>query len=157
MQPDAWGARRSAPGQDGRNHGPAVEVYLAGRYFAVTEDVWPGTPNTLATLNAATLDHLSQLIPPARSAGVKGRKGADNSRSAIAFRMGSVMRRQGKTFKQMCEALRTDPETAEWVREKGDANGGRELRRIWHHAFEKDDDNDARNLPTITVRAGFAP
>jgi putative DNA primase/helicase len=155
VRPDAWGARRSAPGQDGRDHGPAIEVYLAGRYFAVTEDVWPGTPNTLATLNAATLDHLSRLIPPAKSADFKGRKGADNSRSAIAFGIGLAMRRQGKTFKQMCEALRTDPETAEWVREKGDANGGRELRRIWDHAFEKDGDNDACNLPTITVRAGL--
>jgi len=35
---DAWGTRRSVPGTDGRNHGPAVEVYCARRYFAVTED-----------------------------------------------------------------------------------------------------------------------
>ena len=34
----------------------------------------------------------------------------------------------------MCEALRADPETAAWCREKGDANGGRELQRIWDKA-----------------------
>jgi putative DNA primase/helicase len=31
----------------------------------------------------------------------------------------------------MCAALRNDRETADWVCEKGDAFGGRELRRIW--------------------------
>ena len=36
--PDAWGTRRGMPGQDGRDHGPAIEVYLARRYFAVTRD-----------------------------------------------------------------------------------------------------------------------
>lgn len=60
VRPDVWGTHRSVPGQDGRDHGPAVEVYLATRYFAVTEDVWPGTPDTLATLDAATLDRLSE-------------------------------------------------------------------------------------------------
>jgi hypothetical protein len=38
----------------------------------------------------------------------------------------------------MSAALRSDPETAEWVREKGEANGGRELRRIWEKAGEAD-------------------
>jgi predicted P-loop ATPase len=36
----------------------------------------------------------------------------------------------------MVEALRTDPETADWCREKGDPNGGRELRRIWDKAAD---------------------
>ena len=34
----------------------------------------------------------------------------------------------------MCTALRTDPETADWVREKGQIDRGRELRRIWERA-----------------------
>ena len=34
----------------------------------------------------------------------------------------------------MCEALRTHPETTEWYREKGEADGGRELHRIWDKA-----------------------
>ncbi len=36
----------------------------------------------------------------------------------------------------MVEALHTDPETADWCREKGDPNGGRELRRIWDKAAD---------------------
>ena len=135
VPPDAWGARRSVPGQDGRDHGPAVEVYLASRYFAVTEDVWPGTPDVLATLDHAMLDRLCALIPPAgRSATGKGGNGADNSRSAAAFRMGLAMRRAGRSFEEFCEALRTDPETTGWYAEKGIAGGERELQRIWRKA-----------------------
>ena len=33
VPPDAWGTRRGVPGQDGRDHGPAIEGYLARRYF----------------------------------------------------------------------------------------------------------------------------
>ena len=40
------------------------------------------------------------------------------------------MRRAGKTYEEIVEALRNDPETAEWCREKGEANGGREFKRI---------------------------
>jgi putative DNA primase/helicase len=47
----------------------------------------------------------------------------------------------------MWEALRSDPETGSWVKEKGDQ---RQLSRIWDKAAS---DNDA--LPTITVRAGL--
>lgn len=40
----------------------------------------------------------------------------------------------------MCDALRAhpDPEIRDWVREKGDARGGRELRRIWERTAEAD-------------------
>jgi putative DNA primase/helicase len=31
-----WGVRRDLPGEDARDHGPAIEVYLSHRYFAVT-------------------------------------------------------------------------------------------------------------------------
>ncbi len=45
----------------------------------------------------------------------------------------------------MCQALRNDPELADWVREKGDANGGRELRRIWNRVA------DAANLASANL------
>ena len=61
-------------------------------------------------------------------------RGADSSRSAVAFRKGIALRAAGRSYEEMVEALRSDPETAEWCREKGDANGGRELRRIWDKA-----------------------
>ena len=132
--PDAWGARRSVPGQDGHNHGPAIEVYFARRYFAVTDDRWPGTPNKLATLDAVTLDDLAALIPNAKSTKSNDQSGTDNSRSAIAFRIGLATRQSGRTYEEYCEKLRGDPETATWYVEKGIANGGRELHRIWQKA-----------------------
>ena len=41
------------------------------------------------------------------------------------------MRRAGRSFEEFCEAVRTDPRTASWHAEKGIADGGRELDRIW--------------------------
>jgi predicted P-loop ATPase len=134
VPPNAWGTRHGVPGQDGRDHGPAIEVYLAGRYFTVTEDVWPGTPDTL---DAATLGRLAKLIPPAGSTRSKARNDAANSRSAIAFRMGLAMRLAGRTFEEFCEAVRMNPETTGWYSEKGVADDARELHRIWQKAGAK--------------------
>ena len=114
-------------GEDGRDHGPAVEIYFARRYFTVTADAWPGTPDTLATLDATVLDRLAAAIPV-------GRNGGDNSRSAITFRMGLAMHRAGQSFEEFSESVRTDPRTAAWYTEKGVADGDRELHRIWQKA-----------------------
>ena len=48
----------------------------------------------------------------------------------------------GATYEEMVEALLADPETADWVRTKGQANGGRELRRIWEKAGGETTDRD---------------
>jgi Family of unknown function (DUF5906) len=133
VDPHQWGCRRSVPGEDGRDHGPAIEVYLSGRYFTVTDRQWPGCPDRLALLDTDMLERLAGLVPPPRQSSGTGPAG-DNSRSGIALRKGAALRRAGKTFEEMVEALRTDPETADWVREKGDVAGGRELRRIWEKA-----------------------
>jgi hypothetical protein len=132
-EPDTWGTRRDAPGADGRDHGPAVEIYLSHRYFAVTGDRWGGAPDTIRLLEPDALERLALQIPPKRGGGATGNN-ADNSRSAIAFRKGAALRRAGKTFDEMVAALRADPDTAAWCREKGTAAGGRELRRIWDKA-----------------------
>jgi len=48
--------------------------------------------------------------------------------------VGLAKRRAGKTYAEFCEELRRDPQTATWYVEKGIANGGRELHRIWQKA-----------------------
>ena len=48
--------------------------------------------------------------------------------------MGIALVQTGATYEDMVEALLADPETADWVRTKGQANGERELRRIWEKA-----------------------
>jgi hypothetical protein len=132
------GALRTLLGeQDGRqfkrrsggDHPPGIELYVDRRYFAVTQQHLIGTP---ADLRFVSFETLRWLIEEAGPAFQGGRYGKD--RSAIAFRKGAALRRQGVSFDQMCDALRRDPETADWVREKGEANGGRELRRIWERS-----------------------
>jgi putative DNA primase/helicase len=132
---DGWGCRRGIPGEDSRDHGPGIEVYLNARYFAVTANRWPAAPEALRLIEAETLDALAVLIPPPSDpAGGKRSSGGDTSRSAVAFRTGAALRRSGASFEEMVATLRADPETAEWCREKGEANGGRELKRIWNRA-----------------------
>ena len=53
VRPDVWGTRRGLPGEDARDHGPAVEVYFAGRFFTVTGERWPGTLDELTTLGCS--------------------------------------------------------------------------------------------------------
>jgi hypothetical protein len=133
-----WGLKR-AIGEDARDHGPAIELYFAGRYFTVTGDRWLTQPDEIAFLDRPALERLAELIPAAKGDNVRPDNAcADNSRSAIAFRKGAALRRAGKTFEEMCGALRTDPETAAWCREKGEASGGRELKRIWDKAAHED-------------------
>ena len=121
VPPEGWGARRSI-GDGGADHGPAVEFYAARRYFAVTDDLWPGYPDRVALLGWPALERIAALIPRPRSSSTSKRGG--DSRSAIAFRKGAEARRAGKSFEEMAAALRADPETADWVREKGEAGGG---------------------------------
>jgi tetratricopeptide (TPR) repeat protein len=79
---------------------------------------------------AASHKHAASQIGARSKTKTKGRS-SDQSRSAIAFRKGAALRRAGKTFEEMCEELRADPDTADWCCEKGDAEGSRELHRIW--------------------------
>jgi putative DNA primase/helicase len=137
-----WGTKRSV-GHNGANHGPGVEIYFSHRFFAVTYGLWPGKAERISTLDWERLEHLAQLIPNFRAqqnAGLGTAGGRDTSRSAKAFREGARLRREGKTFEEMCEALRThaDPDTRDWAREKGGAAGQRELHRIWDKAAPAD-------------------
>ena len=139
------------PGQT--DHPPAIEVYTAGRYFAVTGLHLEDTPAELVTVPAATLLWLLQEAGPALAAAGQddeadaaiaaqervparaSRKPAgDKSRSAAALRVGAQLRRAGKSFDAMIEAMLLDPEVADWTAEKGQADGKRELRRIWDKA-----------------------
>jgi len=76
----------------------------------------------------------------------KPKGSTDRSRSATAFRKGRQLARDGATFEAMCAALREDPDTADWMREKGEANDHREAHRIF----------DAANaqVPLIRLRGG---
>lgn len=122
----------------GNDHPPGIELYLTGRYFAVTDQRHPGAPAVLRHLPVALLLHIIRETGPAFVNGHSSKdtkaktKGADNSRSALALKIAGRMHRSGATYDQWVELAHTDPNLAEWYREKGEANGQRELRRAWN-------------------------
>lgn len=135
--PGDWGCRRGIPGQDSKDHGPAIECYCARRYFAVTENPYPtGSDCSIRRLDAATLERLAKLIP--KKAGEKKAGGGDTSRSAVAFNKVRQWRQTDAidSFDAMVAALRADLDTAAWAREKGEAAGQRELHRLWERTSE---------------------
>ena len=137
--------------QEGGDHPPAIEFYAGHRFFAVTEQHLAGTPAELHPVPQDVVMWLLQEAGPALSAAgsaddeadaaiaaqecptlrTGATRGQDKSRSALAFKIGAKLRRSGASFEAMVEAMRQDPDIADWVADKGDANGGRELRRIW--------------------------
>ncbi len=129
------------------DHPQAIELHLGNRYFAVTDARLPDAP---AEMRAVPAELLLQLIretgpafatsAPSAAAARATRSGTDGSRSGAALRIGAKVRRAGGSYDDMVVALRADPQTAEWVREKGEANGGRELRRIWDKGVEPSDE-----------------
>jgi predicted P-loop ATPase len=139
----------------GGKHPPAIELYLSGRYFAITDQHLPETPRALMPVAAETLLQLILVDGPAFA--LSGKKtgspksvaprrtisGNDGSRSAAAFRIGVKVKRGGGTFEEMVEALGDAPQTAEWLAEKGTANGSRELQRMWDRA-NRDRQGDER-------------
>jgi predicted P-loop ATPase len=114
------------------DHVPAIELYLDGRFFAVTEQRLSAPPDDLRLIHTDTLLWLIREAGPA-FVGTR-RNGKDSSRSAVAFRKGAAMLRAGRSFEEMVAALHADPETADWSKEKGEANGQREFHRIGEKA-----------------------
>jgi len=112
------------------SHPPGIELYLAGRYFAVTDECLSSSTQEIKLVDKQTILWLiteagPALIPAETAA---ERTARDNSRSAIAYRLGYKLKSQGRSFEEMRRVLRTDPSTAQWFKEKGD---DRQLKRIW--------------------------
>ena len=131
----AWGKQWKLGGGD---HPPAIELYLGNRYFTVTEQPLPQSSSALRLVELSDFESLFRLgelfkAGTALSQSAKTKTG-DDSRSAVAFRKGVALRRSGASFDEMAQELRDDPQTAEWCREKGEADGQRELHRIWDRA-----------------------
>ena len=153
----------------GGDHPPAIELHTGNRYFAVTDQIVPDSTDELREVPTGALLELIQSTGPAfageaasldayrgrcqpHSTNPKMTKG-DQSRSVVAFRVGAQARRAGADFDAMCDAIGDHPETAAWYNEKGSADGGRQLQRIW----DKTDPNSPavivpRNAPLVTAK-----
>jgi hypothetical protein len=143
ITPAKFGTKKSVlSASNGQEHGPAIEIYLGhGRYFAATGNHWPAAQKDVALLDLPTLLAIAEKVRDATGTTPKPGKprekksaGRDTSRSAVAFRLGIQLFREGKTFDEMCAELRAHEDTAEWCKEKGDIDNGRELQRIWEAA-----------------------
>jgi hypothetical protein len=168
LEPDELPALRTKMGSQygrqwkhagGGQHPPAIELYIGRRYFAVTWESVAEGPSELRVVPAAELRWLIEQAGPSFSGPAPGApkiKGRDASRSAVAFRKGRELRRAGKSYEEMCEALRSDPDTADWCREKGDAAGARELKRIWDKADSKAWLNRCQQYPEGGLRSNLA-
>jgi hypothetical protein len=110
------------------DHPPAIEIHLSHCYYTVTGQKLDGSPDEIVVVPLETPLWVLKEAGP-RFTGRKAQKsGTDDSRSAKAFHLGLAMRRDGKSYDEFVEAVRSDPETADWAREKGD---DRQLQRIW--------------------------
>ena len=144
----------------GKDHPPAIEVYLGNRYFATTEWHIKNTPNEIRLVDTDDIIWLLSKHGPEFAGGSapildnninsSNVVSLDQSRSGIAYRLGKDLRRNGATFEQMCDGLRTNAKTSEWYREKGDR---RQLQRIW----DKAERVSARNLPIVQLGGGKLP
>lgn len=136
----------------GGDHPPAIELYLQKRFFAVTDQHLPKTPRELRRVG---LDALLWLIRdmgprfagsgprPARASGFPefGDAPKDGSRSAKAFKIARDVKADDGGFDVFMARLEAEADTAAWKAEKGEANGGRELRRAWERAGRTPDDD----------------
>jgi hypothetical protein len=119
----------------GNDHPEAIELYTAGRYFAVTGEALNAHP--VRALTAADVDWLARHAEAAFArAGGFDFAARDNSRSARAFRLAGAVQREGGTKRVFVERLKADDALAGWLDEKGVANGAREVRRAWERAGE---------------------
>jgi hypothetical protein len=163
---DAWGCRRSIPGHSGADHGPAIEIYTARRYFTVTGQTWGTGRQSVAKLDWGDLEALAALVPAAArdtGNGVNGEAGTrDNSRSAKAWRAAFAYR--DASYEEMCEGLRNhdDPQIRDWVREKGEPHNERGLRRLWERGVTdgpggESVQTDIGPRPVVQVSGGELP
>ena len=154
------------------DHPPAIELYLANRFFAVTGEGLANTEDFMIRYipTEALLWIIHEAGPAFVGTGAESNvvplRTGDQSRSAVAFRLGTSAVREGATFAEMCDRIRECPQTADWYREKGETNDKRELHRIWAkekeagwlaNAQRNGDGNPRCNLANVMLALREAP
>jgi hypothetical protein len=147
LESDGFG--RAFKRGNGKEHPPAIEAHLGGRYYTVTDQRLPDAPAELRQVPTDTLRKLLGSVGPAFAKG--GSDHAKPDRSAGAFRLARQMRAEGKSFADYEAALDADPELAAWKRDKGEAQDGRELHRAWNRAGESAQEPQEWGAPDMTV------
>src|SRR5262249_8040111 len=84
----------------GKAHPPAIELFLGRPYSAATDDRLPAAPDRVILVKIETVRWLIHEAGPAFAQSGDDPRSADNSRSAIAFRIGRDLARQGATYEE---------------------------------------------------------
>ncbi len=142
----------------GGEHPRAIELHISNRYFAVTGEHLAGTPGELRPVPLDALLWLLREAGPALARGPRDDFAAriaraaernpmlarrwggdwsglnDASGSGRAMALGTALRRAGFDYADMRQALHDHPDTRDWADAKGEANGAREMKRVWQAA-----------------------
>lgn len=113
-----------------------IALHLGGRYFAVTELHFAGSPVEVRPVTRDTLLWLIQTAGPAFKAqsgsDSETVKDRDESRSGRAFRLAGECHRQGLSLDGFRAELQKDPDLAEWAKD------ARQLKRAWENSRPAD-------------------
>lgn len=121
----AW--KRGAAG----GHPPAIELFLGGRYFTVTDDRLAECPPDMRLADKALLLRLIREIGPrfmSPASAPTSKPGRDNSRSGRALALAGRIRRRGGTLDDFRDALTGGPELSGWAADE------RQVARTWQKA-----------------------
>ena len=161
IEPGQWGKRRTINNghQHVGPHGPALEIYTGKRYFARTDEIWPGHADVVATFDRSALENVIAAIREAwgEEGSQEGSQGGGSSekwgedRSADALRVAHALKHAGKarTLEEMMKGLLADPDPriGAWVSEKGLDRNQHELKRLWRKIWPDGDPEPGSETP----------
>lgn len=120
-------------------HPPGMEFCVSGKFFTVTGDRLPDSPEELRKIPLEELLHIIRVMGP-EIAGQKTRRGTgDNSRSGRAMSLVGKFKCQGRSKEEWLDELSDDPELGEW------AEDARQTDRAWQRFDCLDADIDMLN------------
>jgi putative DNA primase/helicase len=130
----------------GADHPPGIEFYIGRHYFTLTDQMLVDSTLELRLVPLAIVLELLTVTGPSFAAdgqvfpqegvsihsprefrGTSG--GSDTSRSGLALKIAIKRTAAGDSEGQIYAVLQADPETAGWLREKGDLYDKRQFKR----------------------------
>jgi putative DNA primase/helicase len=148
----------------GADHPPGIEFYIGRHYFTLTDQMLVDSTLELRLVPLAIVLELLTVTGPSfatdgriipqmgvvlsKASGTFAPTG-NQSRSAKAWRLMLKHHALGESEQQIYAVLQADAETAAWLREKGDANGGREFKRSYARAVAHVDARAANEFDAL--------
>src|SRR6266851_731812 len=110
------------------NHPPSIDLFFQRGYFTITEDMLPGSTDTIREIRTDDLLRLIEVTGPQFAGGKRAGK-KDDSRSGRAFHIALRIRGTGGSKGKFVAKLYEDSELAEWA----DEDSPRNVDRCWEN------------------------